>query len=721
MLHPEAVPLRMGDYAIAAGPRGSVVTRHTDALPAIASRMTPVYLRPHNVITLLGRDLELEALLRALENGEPVQYYGESGIGKTTLLRHLAYFPPNRAYPDGIVYLPARRMALSDLLQALYDVFYAGHPQVKPTEAHIRHALQSKRALLLLDDVEYPREDVEALLDFMPRSAWVLSSSHSTLEGIGRAVAVRGVPIAAGLSLIERELERPLTDEERQIAVAWCRELSGKPLRLVQAAARAREEQLPLTHLTLPEPEASPALTAWAAGLAELSAPQQQVLSLLAALNGAPLPVEHLAALAGGIDPTLLAVLQQRHLAQGHSPRYSVVGDLETVLPELWAADVAAWKDRLLAHFIAWTEAAETTSAQILAAEDALRQCLAWGCASRAWRETLRLSRALERVLAQAKRWGAWREVLESGLQAAQALGDPAAEAWALHQLGTRAGCLGEADARATLARALRLRESLGDADGAAITRQNYATFFGAPPPLPARPAPSRPWVWGGIAVALVIALIVGAQRWTAGRALPAVPPSSTPPPLATLPPTSTPTLTVTPSATPTPTRTATPTLTPTATPSPSPSLTPTATATLTRSSAPQLLAPEQGSTQGTRVTFRWRGAIQRAETVWQAYQVTARHVESGAVIQSGPLGETTWTADLPAERFGEWRWSVAIIEGNQAVATSAQWMFWMAPHSGAPAQPPSEPPPSGPTTPTPIPTVPFAWPTATPSPPPPG
>src|SRR6185436_3755270 len=71
-------------------------------------------------------------------------------------------------------------------------------------------------------------------------------------------------------------------------------------------------------------------------------------------------------------------------------------------------------------------------------------------------------------------RWGAWATVLERCLAAAKATKDRSAEAWALHQLGTRAVCLGEpARARALLSQAAAVRESLGDAAAAAISRQN--------------------------------------------------------------------------------------------------------------------------------------------------------------------------------------------------------------------------------------------------------
>jgi len=69
----------------------------------------------------------------------------------------------------------------------------------------------------------------------------------------------------------------------------------------------------------------------------------------------------------------------------------------------------------------------------------------------------------------------------ERCLAAAKATKDRSAEGWALHQLGTRALCLGgAARARALLAQAVSLRESLAEDAAAAISRHNLE-FVQAP------------------------------------------------------------------------------------------------------------------------------------------------------------------------------------------------------------------------------------------------
>jgi len=76
---------------------------------------------------------------------------------------------------------------------------------------------------------------------------------------------------------------------------------------------------------------------------------------------------------------------------------------------------------------------------------------------------------------------------------------------------------------------------------------------------------------------------------------------------------------------------------------------------------------------------FEWIGSL----SAGQAYQVTAYHVESGHVIQSGPLAAQTWTADLPGDKYGEWRWYVSVVASGVEAAKSKEGMFWFQPFGG--------------------------------------
>jgi len=223
---------------------------------------------------------------------------------------------------------------------------------------------------------------------------------------------------------------------------------------------------------------------------------------------------------------------------------------------------------------------------------------------------------------------------------------------------------------------------------------------------VPDKRVPVWAWAVGGLALlTLVAGVAMGARSLIGGGSMPAPTPSPTPTATPTRAPAHTPTTipTRTPAtpmlATATPQPTSRPTSTPAHMPTPATTATlqpsPTATSTSipptpTRGvmptpspaplgTSPELAAPAQGGEYQSPVTFQWRGSL----SAGQAYQVSARHPGSGYTIQSGLLTDQSWTADLPGDRFGEWRWTVSVVQGGRTAATSSEWMFWFNPHPG--------------------------------------
>ncbi len=197
------------------------------------------------------------------------------------------------------------------------------------------------------------------------------------------------------------------------------------------------------------------------------------VLGLLAALDGALLHLEHVRALTGlpNAGP-ILESLRHRHLVTEDDLRYglsvSLSPSLEAVL------ESAGWGEKALEYLTRWAEEHAQAPERLAEERPAILTALSWATGAGRWRDALRLGRAFEGALASTRQWGAWQRVLRIGLDAAQRLGDRAAEAWALHQLGVHALSVGDAvAARSRFTEALRLRESLGDHAGAAVTRHN--------------------------------------------------------------------------------------------------------------------------------------------------------------------------------------------------------------------------------------------------------
>src|SRR4030095_12631372 len=132
----------------------------------------------------------------------------------------------------------------------------------------------------------------------------------------------------------------------------------------------------------------------------------------------------------------------------------------------------APWVNRAITYFTAWAERQRRNRESLLEASDALLRVQRHAVDPRRRAEALRIGRLLESTLVLSARWGGWELALDRCLAAAKALGDRPVEAWALHELGTWAVCLGdEANARRPLTQAAALRDTLGESAAAAISR----------------------------------------------------------------------------------------------------------------------------------------------------------------------------------------------------------------------------------------------------------
>src|SRR5579859_3573107 len=220
------------DRVVVASHVGTIVMAAETRAPQ--PRPTPLRALPKAYPPLLDRTVETRQAADALENGVSVQFFGEPGLGKSMLLRHLAHHPVRDVFPDGAVSLPARRAPLPDLLQAFYDVFFDRDPAYKPTDAHIAQALQDKQALVLVDDVQLAREEIQLLLDAAPSCAFVLCSADRVLWGEGKALALRGLPLDDALALIEREAGDALSEDEKAAGQLLWQVAGGHPFKILQ-------------------------------------------------------------------------------------------------------------------------------------------------------------------------------------------------------------------------------------------------------------------------------------------------------------------------------------------------------------------------------------------------------------------------------------------------------------------------------------------------------
>ena len=132
-----------------------------------------------------------------------------------------------------------------DVLEADAEAEEPGRPLI----ATLTNALQSKRALLVLDNCEHLVDACVALVDRLLRAApqlRILASSRQALGILGEVVwPVSGLaaPVAAELFVERAALVRPgfaATEQNAPAIAEICRQLDGLPLAIELAAARTK-------------------------------------------------------------------------------------------------------------------------------------------------------------------------------------------------------------------------------------------------------------------------------------------------------------------------------------------------------------------------------------------------------------------------------------------------------------------------------------------------
>jgi len=481
----------IGNYIVQIGRvEGGVVNILNEAPPPPKTRPQPVSLRPKPFPGLLDRETETAELIGALTSQQSVECTGQSGAGKTALLRHLAHESQLPGiFLSGVVYFQVNQQSAADLLKSLFDAFYTCDFPIKPNETEIRFYLQSVNALVLLDDVEIAAQQIEFLMNLAPNCTFIAVTKERSLLGEVREVPLKGLPIGDAVRLFEKELQRPLLSDEEKAAQLICESVACIPLQVLRAAHEARQENrslLPVAsggQLTPGDPRLA------TSEIKSASEDEKKVLTALAAFVGAPVAAEHVGMVAGvmSVEP-VLAALERRGLVQSYDRRFTLAGDVKA--DQL--GDLKPSFARALVHFLDWTKQRRNQPEEIARSAEAILAIQKWAVSAQAWNEVSRLGHATEEALTLTGKWDMWAKVLNDIKAAAQAQGNIAESAWTLHQLGTRALCLGDRSAaEAALKDALRIRERINDQSGAAVTRHNLNILLNPLPPKTKRDEPS--------------------------------------------------------------------------------------------------------------------------------------------------------------------------------------------------------------------------------------
>lgn len=512
---------------------GAVVVRvKDDEVPTPVEHPAPVkpFLKP--LKGFIGRNAELDAARLALGNGETFGAYGGPGWGKTALLRSIA-FDDTGDFPDGVVYqkvpaAPSSRPApdpevaetpedvnvedtiYADLLQNLYKAFYTTDPPLKQSPETIRLALQEKQALVILDDVHLDADTVENIVNTLPMSTFVVSAESAAPFPKGRPL--RGLAADDALTFFEKQLGRPIAEDERDAAREICKALDGHPGHLIEARNAVLGGKSLAEVARTYQGTAEPSEVVAESVRADLTPIQQKVAEILdAALVPVSLTLlerilkDDLEGLPTSLHEEIRALIDQERVEQ-HSPRYSLTGTVAEGALKHWSP--SDWMGALLSNLADWSESPEVTNDDINRDREFILRALEWGVEAEQWTEVIRVARATDRGIALGLHWAAWKQVLEHALAAAEGLGETglSAKAWALHQLGARAIGLGDdAAGLAYLTEALDLRTELGETRAANVTKQNLKLVKAVPAKVPAGAA---------VVAGLVGALLLFVTAW---------------------------------------------------------------------------------------------------------------------------------------------------------------------------------------------------------------
>jgi predicted ATPase/DNA-binding winged helix-turn-helix (wHTH) protein len=415
----------------------------SEAAPAAAASAAelahdrPLRGRQHNIprplTSLIGRDAEIESVRASLGRQRLVTLVGAGGVGKTRLALALGA-DCGLSYPDGVWIIEFAKIANPDALVAVIaDRLGLSSGGREPTIELLAAHLESKQALLILDNCEHLIADVaaigEALLSRCP-SLSILATSREPLGVAGECVLrvpslstprqdqELSAETALGHASVRLFVERAaavvpdfaLNDANAPTIGAICRRLDGIPMAIELAAPRLKvlpPEQLLLgldqrfrllaggSRSTVPRHQTLHALIDWSYEL--LNDDERALLRRLAVFsNGASL--SSAAAVAAPEDARehellgLLASLVDKSLVVadtgGSEARYRL---LETTrdyaLEKLAEAGELSWHGRHARHFVARlaqaTEAWETSAtdawlSRYAADVDNLRAALGW-------------------------------------------------------------------------------------------------------------------------------------------------------------------------------------------------------------------------------------------------------------------------------------------------------------------------------------------------------
>ena len=493
----------------------------------------------------VGRTAELAQLDQQITAREALTLYAPDGAGKSTLLKQAANGRAAQALPDGVAFLEGADLdgtllGPNDLIQRLFEKYFIADPPLNVNADSAQPHLSSLQSLIVIDGAQLPARLIERLPDICRNSAIVISGTQPPAGDATLPLKIAALQRADALQLFALRANLIVNDASQPALEAICALLADVPLALVIGGNIVREAELTLEHMqttltaltiTTSDPLRAGVERALQLAYSILTVEEKGIIELIAALPGlshnpdrlrqllgldvesreriaetdtdiiigtvklkkrvpGPIGLPDLSSSSPDKYGAALERLQRLSLIFTNSPRLRLAPGLRRDTQAKTSA--AGWQERLLAQLLIDAQQNRFKSDQFC--QDELGNILgsiAWAAQQGHEAAALELSRAISPHLTHFGLWDAWGSLLNRALHAAQVVHDQHAEAWALHQLGTRAALFNQTEAITLLKQALELRRQIGDKTGAAITQHNLNVLI--PPPAPPRETPKPP------------------------------------------------------------------------------------------------------------------------------------------------------------------------------------------------------------------------------------
>ncbi|WP_240135038.1 ATP-binding protein [Streptomyces sp. MUM 178J] len=449
-------------------------------------------------LPLLERDEKRGQLVRLLGRGRSIRLTGPVGSGRTTLLNVVAEECTDLA-PDGVIRLNGLGRTPAELLYDLFAAVFRA-PRHRPERDELLTYAAEIGAIVVLDDLEFGGATLDELLDAAPECAFLFAAAPDVAAPASDShieeMVLTGLGRSSSLELLERAVDRPLTEDETNWAGDLWFESEGLPLRFVQAGALLRqcdslradpeavEDASPFESvgaIEVPLPTLGEGAAPAGRLASRMSASAREALRFAVALGDEVPHQAHLPALVGDTHAdAALGELMSCGLLSAVGGRYRLAPGVAAQLTEKGYADDATAHAHTAAQHYAWWAGHPSVSPERAAGEAdamlaALRALVPSEEAGHASAAVL-LARSAAPAFAAGMQWGVWEKTLRLGSEAARIAGEVAEDAYFHHELGVLALCNGNVDrARAELEASIGMRGALADKSGTVAGRRALA------------------------------------------------------------------------------------------------------------------------------------------------------------------------------------------------------------------------------------------------------